>query len=441
MPQNRLNLNFKLDLRSERLDYVRSYLSTLKFEPTSEELDLIAKYILWGKNDGTERDGVARLKSDGVELESRRNEWNRSAQLESLDELLETPGFNEAILDRPVTRKVRETFSRSTARKTAPTSVLAALEALWRSIDTTELETSFYDLAHAKRTSPIRPQLLSRFSAPEIEAIRTQAASLTPFKYLKLRHELVELRQEQYTLKDTYSQSVGAFLTPEPLVHSYTTIEHIAPLDFIAPASSKLFKAVFNPLRFCAPNDFSEQDLKQITKFLWTAPSAPDHRSIDFTNPDHLNALYILRYDLEDLVKSETLPIDSNLESLLKILECYESLARLEPIHLRILELKAMRFMNQQISDDLKANFGKLYHPNYISTLYWKKCIGEIAEAAKRHRVVVENLCFPENFKQCKDCGEVLLMDEISFVKRSRSKDGFSPRCKRCEKIKRDARS
>ena len=53
----------------------------------------------------------------------------------------------------------------------------------------------------------------------------------------------------------------------------------------------------------------------------------------------------------------------------------------------------------------------------------------------------MENLCFPENFKQCKDCGEVLLMDEISFVKRSRSKDGFSPRCKRCEKIKRDARS
>ena len=27
MPQNRLNLNFKLDLRSERLDYVRSYLA------------------------------------------------------------------------------------------------------------------------------------------------------------------------------------------------------------------------------------------------------------------------------------------------------------------------------------------------------------------------------------------------------------------------------
>ena len=123
MPQNRLNLNFKLDLRSERLDYVKAYLNSIRFEPTSEELDLIAKYILWGKNDLSERDGVARLKTDGVELESRRNEWNRSAQLESLDELLETPGFNEAVLDRPVTRRVRETFSRSAARRTAPASV------------------------------------------------------------------------------------------------------------------------------------------------------------------------------------------------------------------------------------------------------------------------------------------------------------------------------
>ena len=441
MPQNRLNLNFKLDLRSERLDYVKAYLNSIRFEPTSEELDLIAKYILWGKNDLSERDGVARLKTDGVELESRRSEWNRSAQLESLDELLETPGFNEAILDRPVTRRVRETFSRSAARRTAPTSVLSALESLWRSIDTTELETSFYDLAHAKRTSPIRPQLLARFTPSEIDAIRTQAASLTQFKYLKLRHELVELRQQQYTLKDTYSQSVGAFLTPEPLVHSYATIETISPLNFIAPASTPLFKSVFNPLRFCAPNDFNESDLKKITSILWTAPAAPDHGAIDFTNPDHLNALYTLKYDLEDLVKSQTLPIDSNLESLLVILKCYESLARLGPMHLRILELKTKHFMNQQISEDLKKNFGKLYHPNYISTLYWKKCIGEIGEAARRHRLVVENLCFPENFKQCKDCGEILLLDEVNFVKRSRSKDGFSPRCKRCEKIKRDART
>jgi hypothetical protein len=315
------------------------------------------------------------------------------------------------------------------------------LESLWRSIDTTELETSFYDLAHAKRTSPIRPQLLARFTPSEIDAIRTQAASLTPFKYLKLRHELVELRQQQYTLKDTYSQSVGAFLTPEPLVHSYTTIETISPLNFIAPASTPLFKSVFNPYRFCAPNDFNESDLKKITSILWTAPAAPDHGAIDFTNPDHLNALYTLKYDLEDLVKSQTLPIDSNLESILAILKCYESLAHLGPMHLRILELKAKHFMNQQISEDLKKNFGKLYHPNYISTLYWKKCIGEINEAARRHRLVVENLCFPENFKQCKDCGEILLLDEVNFVKRSRSKDGFSPRCKRCEKIKRDART
>lgn len=52
----------------------------------------------------------------------------------------------------------------------------------------------------------------------------------------------------------------------------------------------------------------------------------------------------------------------------------------------------------------------------------------------------MENIFFPENFKTCKDCGRVFLRNELNFVRKSKSSDGFSPRCKECEKLLRERR-
>ena len=112
-------------------------------------------------------------------------------------------------------------------------------------------------------------------------------------------------------------------------------------------------------------------------------------------------------------------------------------LADLDPKEELILKRKIQGKSNQEIRDEINSKFGHKYQLNYISTLYCKKVLEKIAEAARIHREVCENLFFPENFKKCKDCGRVLLLDERSWMKRKRSNDGFSPRCKKCEKIKR----
>ena len=66
-----------------------------------------------------------------------------------------------------------------------------------------------------------------------------------------------------------------------------------------------------------------------------------------------------------------------------------------------------------------------------------KKILPQIAETAAFHKEVCENLFFPENFKKCIDCGETLLLTERNWVRRRRANDGFAPRCKKCEKIRR----
>ena len=48
--QNRLNLDFSIESATDRAQYVSEYVSNLPFELTSEESEMIANYLLWGKD-------------------------------------------------------------------------------------------------------------------------------------------------------------------------------------------------------------------------------------------------------------------------------------------------------------------------------------------------------------------------------------------------------
>ena len=93
---NRLQLNFALSTKQERVDFTRNYLATIRFQPTEDELDTIAKYILWGKDPETGLNG----RQEGLELETRHGTWD-GQRTESLDALIESPNFSEAMLRGP----------------------------------------------------------------------------------------------------------------------------------------------------------------------------------------------------------------------------------------------------------------------------------------------------------------------------------------------------
>lgn len=437
MSQNRLNLNFKLESMEERTDFINDYLERITFKPTSAELDLMAKYILWGKNSKTGLNGP----QEGIELETRSKTWD-PARLESLDSLLEMPSFSETSLHRlgeVPTYIPREKFSRSRARKNAPPHLLAVLETLWRNIDETELITNLYELAHGKRTLPPREKLVARIESDRLPLLRARAAALNPYSYLKLRHNLVEMRREQYTLKDEYAPAAPLLDAPSSSILPLSIGAEISVLPIGIPdsANTTLSQKIFNPDRFPIPKDFTQDELRQISQILWERP-VPSKRYFDFSNPDHLYELYKF---WNDLVEAESeAPPDSTLPLFLRAASMYRTLAILSPMEEDILDFKIQKLSNEHIADLINQKYNKSYRPNYISTLYCKKCLVKIAETANRHREVLENIFFPENFKTCKDCGATLLMDEKNFMRRGRSSTGFSPRCKRCEKILRDRR-
>lgn len=435
---NRLKLNWDLSTAIERTQFLNTYLLNEEFidKPLSpEETETCAAYVLWGKDP----DGKNGDQKGFYELERKKKSWkkNPTEKLKSLDELLETPTWNENEV-RPlnsIPRKVpREVFSRAEARKKAPPHILSELETLWKEIDTLELMLNFYDLAQGKRKTEPRQELLKRFSPEEITSLKLKASELRPALYLKKRHELVEKRQYQYTLKDFYSQEVLTLSSKGSQIEqenpTFGNEFFVYPLGLLQD-----FPQIFLDIPNLGPSSLSPELLERFSTFYWGRPKKVEGFYFDFENPAHilefLNRFIEMEEELDSLERLE----DRNL---FKTFWFYAHNAGLSPIQEQILDLKIKKVPNQEIANKVNSEFNKSYTANYISTIFCQKIVPLISSAAEYHREVLENIYFKENFKTCKTCGHLYLIHPRNFVRKTRAKDGFSNRCKSCDKKDRE---
>lgn len=433
MAKNRLQLNFQLESAADRTAFVQEYLAALPFTPTADELETISNYILWGKNDkgrNAQQDGDVKLK-----------EW-APERVESLEGLMELPGFNERQLKplaAPQPRIPRVVFNRTEAMSSAPEWLRPYYEDLFREIDVLELVINYYDLWTGKRKLPPRASLLHRFSAAEQQELNERALKLSQFKYLKLKHLLVDLRNEQYAFRDVHCGRVLNHAQPEDSIASIgDTLRlgedvQILPLGLINHSDSFSLSLFFNPL----PGALSDDELKRLSDILWGAEKVERGLVFDFRDPFHVWNAYMLREELMDEAAADPEQIYGAAKGMIETLDYYEQRAHLSDLQKDLLQMKLEKKQNYDIATVLNEKYGKSYNENYISTIFHQKVLTQIAAAASEHYEIVSNLFFPENFKRCKDCGQVLLLNSNNFVRQKKSKDGFAPRCKRCERKKR----
>lgn len=440
---NRLNLNFGLETNKERSEFLASYLERPEFQkrpPSEEELETMSNYILWGRDPDTGKNVV---QSKEIQIETRNGTWDKQ-EAESLDALMEGSAFNEATLQRPTqsAQKIpRETFSREDALTRCPDSLRDTFKELFAQIDELDLGINYYDLLHGKRKNPPRPQLLKRFSEEEQFRIRMAASEWSQFKYLKRRHLLVELRRQQFTLRDSFTPTVQRhtppIVDPDPTVLSFDTEIQCFPLGL--KNNSPLAHIIFKDKLELHPGTFTESEISLIINFLWEKRAQDTKNSIDFRNPSHLYGIFKSIDDLEDKALDPTI-IENQIGSLIETLQFYIEMAEITEVQREILDLKMKHVCNQDIAFTINKKWGKSYTVNYISTIFHQKILPKIAEAASEHEKIMENLPFPEEFKQCAKCGRIMLRDADHFVRKTRAKDGFSNRCKQCDKADRQSK-
>lgn len=424
---NRLKLDFSLESAQERVDFINVYIK--QFDRLSEkEITTIEEYLLWGKD----KNGVAIGAGTGLETK-----WSKPKETESLDAVLENPALANSQLyslnDAVVYKKNREVFNRSEARKQAPPFLLQIFEDLWKNIDETELEINFYEERVGKRDKPPREKLIERFTKEEVEQIRARSQKLNQYKYLKLRHRLKELRTEQFTIRDSYKTSFNitqSIYSPKEKFFTFDCDIEVLPLGV---KEGKIGELIFD-INF-DPRALTEEQKHIISDLIWKKKESTNKKFFDFRNLEMVYQLYLFRDELEDRVEKieyEHL-VENNLNKLLDTLNFYESIADLTDIQKEILRLKEQKKKNSDIANYVNKKYQKSYTANYISTIFKQKIISRINEAVKLHQDTIENCFFEENFKICNNCGRILLLDGRNWVKKSRSKNGFQNRCKRCE--------
>ena len=380
----------------------------------------------------------------GLDLRTKHGTWDESP-VESLDELMEQPTFNESALSELGTVQFRfkkEVFSREDALKEAPPFIQQALRDLFLQIDRTDFMIAQYELDHNRRKKEIRAELIKKFSEEEKCAMREKVSHWNQYTYLKMRHELVELRREQYTLRDSYQQTMLAQASDEyttPEVVDFDVGVEVLPLGlhYQDPLSVHVFRA----WRELDPDHISNHDLSLISDLYWKKEKAEQsilsskngtQNWFDFRELEHVYQLLNYLFELRDAAEEHV--SFSNTSALLRTLQFYIDHADLSDIQKEILDMKLHKKKNTDIAWDINHKYNKTYTPNYISTIFRQRIIPRINDAAKMHKEIISNIFFPENFKRCSTCGELKLRCPENFTRKSRANDGFSSRCKVCEK-------
>lgn len=438
---NRLELDFALQTNEERTAFVDSYLQSPQFisSPlTSEETETIANYILWGKNPRTGLNG----KQEGLYLETKNKTWDSDHHVESLDALMESPTFNENALVPHNTqyKNIPLKFDRERTLKFCPPEMRSDFETLFAAIDRTELLINFWELQNGKRTKPPREELVERFSPDQIESLKLEASTWTSRTYMRQRHYLVELRRDQYGLRDSYHCNLRPSTDPQLWYEDPDPAElgdEIEILPLGAFDHSDLAHLIFQK-NFC-PSQMRPSDLETISNFLWRKKSWKPEKNqqwFDFCNEEHLYRAMSFWQELDEQSKFPS-ATSASLRDFVETFEFYAALAELTEPQREILQLKIEKKSNRQICEFVNEKYGKKYNENYISTIFKQKIIPRIAEAVKNHLEEIENLFFPEEFKLCPGCGKTLLLRPRNFTRKTKSPDGFMPRCKKCEKLAR----
>ena len=426
---NRLKLDWKLESAIDRANFISTYIVQFP-DLTPAEASTIADYLLWGK-DGN---GTPIGKDAGLETK-----WSKPNEAESLDAVLENPALSNAQLyalnDAVVLKKNRDVFNRDEARKEAPEHLQQTFEDLWRLIDEIELEINLYEEQTGKREKPPREELVKRFDDEEVERIRAASQKLNQYGYLKLRHRIRELRTEQFTIRDSYRSTFNitqSTYSPKDKSFVFDCDIQVLPLGI---KEGKIGDLIFDE-KF-DPAALDEGQLRTISELIWKKKQIdPNKQVFDFRELDAVYQLYLFKEEFDERLEQVEIDhiIENNLANLLETLHFYEQIADLTDIQREILRLKEKKEKNTDIASYINKKYGKSYTANYISTIFKQKIIVKINEAVKLHQDTIENCFFKENFKRCTDCGRILLLDGRNWVKKTRSKDGFQSRCKRCER-------
>lgn len=403
---NEVKFDFGLYSDQERTNKVLGDLeANPPIKPIPEgRLEKIADYILFGKDTAS---GKSMVDTKHINIKTKYRSYAKRKE-ESLDGLMENPLFGEHGIQPLGTknyyRQPKETFNRE--EETSIPDIVP----LWDLIDKVDYQLKVWK--------------------GEIEDEET-LSKLDQVRVYNLKHLVIDLRRQQYAMRDVVKAPVGVRSVQTTVNHwgrewvdwgSKDSRFKVAPLG-LWWRGNKVFEK---------PWDLNIEVDLEVEE--WVEPTQRGKLVLDFRRNEHVCAVLEHYEDIRgDMEEHPDAPIGMVLDTL----DFYIRKAELDGSRLVVIKMKKEKWDNKSISEKLNQLYGKNHNPNYISTIWKKEICRKIAEAASKHANEWANRWDDSMWKICSCCKEKKLKDDRNFSYKRRSKDGFNGVCKSCDKKKR----
>ena len=229
-----------------------------------------------------------------------------------------------------------------------------------------------------------------------IELVEKEEKAATGKRKFLLKKQLIEMRQDQYSIKSAYKPPMYATSMVKSFVKADLN-ENITMNDCQEPSSDG-FISFFNPFH--------------ISALLCNYSLLKEESYGNF-----MNDCYYLMQDLDNLIE--------------------RTLKEKYPLYYDLLIYKIDGKQNIEIQELIDKDWGIKHSIEYISSLWRNKIPKLIAEQAKEDYIMWYYTTQEYGqWKKCSRCGQIKLAHNRFFSKNKTSKDGFYSICKDCRNAK-----
>lgn len=408
------SLDYSIERDCDRVQAVKEILDELPRDPNQTDLEQMASYILYGKDENG-KNSIQRNETtdDG---QKRYSTFQRASEkVMSLDELLENPLFDHEQVKSPHKRDpykkpVRTIHRPKYDKKTGELidigdADIPGMVELWDSID---------------RLDKWIMQLEGKLPPDEDTLLFDDS-----YRLYRLKHSLVDLRRQQYDLLDSY----------KPCLH-FQNMDH-PKTQFYDLCGDSFYWVPYETWQHKVNTAYTHRVSKDIkdyetrinekgeTEVKWVVY----RHTFDWRDPAQVCAFMNYYQELQLQVGDK---LDTYSKTLFWDFDRYRKLAGISDMKNFMIDLKLQKIPYEEIIDQVWIHYGVNFHLNHLSTIFTIEIPRKISKIAAKLQMEQET---PDEEKIiCFRCGKKLPADPLFFSYNRARKTQFARYCKDCEK-------
>ena len=375
----------------------------------------MASYILYGKDENGQN---AIQRNECTDKDKRYKSYKtKDDKVESLDEIMNTPGFDEQQLRSAYVRDAytvhkptikRPKYDKKTGELLDPgDSDIPGMAEQWEIIE--------------------RWQRMLDIAQGRIPPAEGDTIVSDPYRIYQLKHNLIDIRKHQYYLKDAY----------KPELH-FQGLDHPKP-QFYDWCGDSFYWISRDQWQYRVEHSYTSRVSKNLDDYetrmtgdgLQVKWVICQH-TFDWENWRHVRELLNHYHTLHEAMREK---LNTYGITLIWDFDRYVSMCGFTELRLFLINLRKQGLQYDEIMEEMAREYAAVYSPNYLISIINTEIPRRIARIAKMNRIDAET---PDNQKKnCIHCGKLLPRDPIFFSRNHTHRDGLSNTCKDCDRLAR----